>query len=73
MVQYYIRAMQKYLDSHPGSKITKLFDNAYDWFTSAIFTDGERQFHVKFGATPLFKDDAIDTKALLEQEFGITL
>ena len=74
MARYYINAAKKYLETHPNNKITKMFNgNVYDWFTSQIFCDGEREFREKFGASEIFKDDAIDTKAFLEQQFGIPL
>lgn len=74
MARYYINAAKKYLETHPNNKITKLFNgNAYDLFASQIFCDGERQFREKFGASEIFKNDAIDTKAFLEKEFGIDL
>lgn len=74
MARYYINAAKKYLETHPNCKITKLFNgNAYDWFTSQVFCDGEREFREKFGSSEIFKDDAIDTKAFLEKEFGIDL
>lgn len=74
MVRFYIKAAQKYLETHPNNKITKLFNgNVYDWFTSQVFCDGERQFRELFGASPIFGNDAIDTKAFLEKEFGIDL
>jgi phosphoadenosine phosphosulfate reductase len=72
MVRFYIKAAQKYLDTHPNFKITKIFNaNPYDWFTSQVFCDGERQFRERFGANMF--DDAIDTKAFLEQQFKIKL
>lgn len=74
MVQYYIKSAQKYLDTHPNNKITKSFNgNPYDWFTSQVFCDGERQFRQQFGASPIFGNDAIDTKKFLEQQFNINL
>ena len=74
MARYYINAAKKYLETHPNNKITKMFNgNVYDWFTSQIFCDGEREFREKFGASEIFKDDAIDTKAFLEQQFNIEL
>lgn len=74
MVRFYIKAAQKYLETHPNNKITKMFNgNVYDWFTSQVFCDGESQFHEQFGASPIFGNDAIDTKAFLEKEFGIDL
>lgn len=72
MVRFYIKAAKKYLETHKGSKIAKSFqNNAYDWFTSQTFCDGERQFREMFGPT-LF-DDGIDTKKYLENYFGVEL
>jgi hypothetical protein len=72
MVRFYIKAAKKFLESHPNSKIRKLFNcNPYDWFTSQVFCDSERQFRERFGASEIFGDDAIDTKAFLEQQFNI--
>ena len=74
MALFYIKAAQKYLETHPNNKITKLFNgNAYDWFTSQVFCDGEKQFRQQFGASPIFGNDAIDTKSFLEQQFNIKL
>ena len=74
MVRFYIKAAQKYLKTYQNSSINKLFNsNVYDWFTSQVFCDGERQFRELFGATPIFGNDEINTKAFLEKEFGIDL
>lgn len=74
MVKFYIDAGKKYLSTHPNSKISRLFNgNPYDWFTSQVFCDGEKQFRKRFGATVLFGDDAIETKSFLEKYFGIKL
>lgn len=74
MARFYINGIKEYLSSHPDGKMCKTFNgNAYDWFTSQVFCDGERQFRELFGASPIFGNDAIDTKAFLEMEFGIDL
>ena len=74
MVRFYLKAGAKFFASHPDSKVVKLFNgNVYDCFTSQTFCDGERQFRELFGASPIFGNDAIDTKAFLEKEFGINL
>ena len=74
MAKLYLDAAKKYFQTHPNSKITRLFHgNHYDWFTSQVFCDGERQFHEQFGATPIFQDDVIDTKNYLEEQFNIKL
>ena len=72
MLRFYIKGGQTYLNTHPEGKIYKHFNgNVYDWLTSQIFCDGERQFHEHFGATMF--DKGIDTKQFLEQYFGIKL
>lgn len=72
MLRYYIHAGQKYLNTHQNGKIWKNFGgNVYDWLTSEIFCDRERQFHQKFGATMF--DDGIDTKLFLEHTFNVKL
>lgn len=73
MVQFYIKALNEYMDYHPNSKTAKIFRNPYDLFTSVVFCDGERQFRESFGALPIFGNDAIDTKSFLEQQFNIEL
>lgn len=74
MVRFYIKAAQRFLDTHPDGKISRLFDgNVYDWFVSQVFCDGEKQFRERFGDTALFGNDAIDTKAYLEEQFKIKI
>lgn len=74
MVRFYIKAAKKYMETHPVCKTTKLFDgNYYDWFTSEVFCISERDFRKRFGASDIFGDDAIDTKAFLENQFNINL
>lgn len=70
MVKMYIRGGQKYLDSHPNSKIHKLFNDVYEWFCMAIFTNSMREFQEQFGGNNLF-GDKIDCKQFLEDYFGI--
>lgn len=71
MLRFYLNGAKKYLETHPCCKISKTFDNPYDWLTSQIFCDGERQFREKFG--PTIFDDGIDTKAFLEKQFNMKL
>lgn len=71
MLRFYVHAAEKYLQTHPNSKIGKIFNNPYDWLTSQIFCDGERQFRQQFG--PTMFDDGIDCKQFLEQQFNIKL
>ena len=71
MVRFYIKGAQKYMDTHPQSKVHKVFKDACEWFTFTIYCDNMREFQEKFGSN-LF-DDGIDCKAHLEKTFGITL
>lgn len=73
MVRFYIRAIKKYLQTHSTGRTTQLFSNPYDLFASQVFCAGQRQFLNKFGVTPLFAEDAADTKSFLEQQFGVKL
>jgi phosphoadenosine phosphosulfate reductase len=73
MVRFYIKAAQRYVDKHPVSKMTKLFKgNVYDWFTSQIFCEGEREFRFRFGPS-LFEPNGTDCKQFIEQYFNIKL
>ena len=60
---------QKFLDSHPNSKITSYYKDAYEWFTGNLFCDNLFEFQKKFGKN-LF-DDGIDCKQFLEDYFKI--
>lgn len=74
MAKYYINAIKEYIKRHPDGKMNKKFNgNAYDWFTSQVYCKSEKEFRKKFGATPLFKNDAIETKTFLQKEFKIEL
>lgn len=73
MLRLWIKGASKYLETHPESKTSRLFNgNVYDWVTSVIYCDGEYQFRHSFGET-MFGNDAIDTKAFLEERFNIKL
>lgn len=72
MVRFYIESAKKYLMRKPDGRIARIFNgNVYDWFTTNVFCEGEREFRERFGAT-LF-DNGIDTKKFLEQQFHIKL
>lgn len=69
LVKLYVRCGQKFLDSHPNSKITSYYKDAYEWFTENLFCDNLSEFQKKFGKN-LF-DDGIDCKQFLEDYFKI--
>ena len=73
MVKMYCRQCEAYRKSHPKSPSNKMFPTVYDWFVFTLFCDNINDFRYKFGASPIFGNDAIDTKAFLEKEFGIDL
>lgn len=69
MVKFYVKNGQRYLDTHPQSKINKLFADAYEWFVMSLFCDNMEQFKRRFGANSLNKKT--DCKLFLENYFGI--
>lgn len=69
LVKLYVRGGQKFRDSHPNSKITSYYKDAYEWFTCNLFCDNLFEFQEKFGKN-LF-DDGIDCKQFLEDYFKI--
>lgn len=69
LVKLYVRGGQKFLDSHPNSKITSYYKDAYEWFTGNLFCDNLFEFQNKFGKN-LF-DYGIDCKQFLEDYFKI--
>lgn len=68
MVRAYIRAMQRYLDSHPDGKCAKAYANAYEWFCREVFfqhtTDWELARDGLFGKP--------DFKGIIEKTFKVT-
>lgn len=71
MVKFYITNAQKYLDTHPNSKINSYFNDACEWFTFALYCDNLQEFHYRFGADMF--GQKIDCKKHLEEKFGIEL
>lgn len=71
MIRLYVHAAQKFLDSHPNSKIFAYVKDASEWFAMTLYCDYIADFKRKFGPTLL--TPAIDCKEFLENEFGIKL
>lgn len=69
MVRAYIRAGQKFRDTHPDAKATGMYANVYEWFVRNVFF--ERQSKWNESRDGLF--EAPDYKQFLEQEFKIKL
>lgn len=44
MVKAYIRAGQKFLDSHPSAKSNSLYANAYEWFYRDVFLQNSQEW-----------------------------
>ena len=67
MVKAYIRAGQKYLDTHPESKTAKTYSSVYEWFVRDVFYEKQDKWEQSkqgmFGQT--------DYKAFLEEKFNI--
>ena len=69
MVKAYIRAVQKFRDSHPDSKIVIRYENVYEWFVRDVFYDRQWQWEQSQGG--MFGNP--DYKKFLEEYFNITL
>ena len=69
MVKAYIRAGQKYRDTHPDTKAVKMYDNVYDWFVRDVFY--EKQSDWEQSRQGMF--EPMDSKAFLEEKFNIKL
>lgn len=70
MVRFYIRAIQKYIDNHPKSKMANTY-NAYEAFAHDVFFNKKGQWE-KINEPGLF-NEKIDWKTWLESYFGIAL
>lgn len=71
MARLYVRAAQKFLDSHPDSTTNDNFKDAVEWFTFTLYCDTLEEWRSKFGPT-LF-DEGIDCRKHLEELFNIKL
>ncbi len=71
MVKFYIRNLQKYLDTHPDSYAATHHENAYDCFAHDVFFNGRKDWDTIVSGG-LFQEKA-DFKAFIEQQFNITL
>lgn len=69
MVKAYLRAGQKYRDTHPDGKTVKRYDSVYEWFTRDLFYSREEEWQRVSNNT----FEKIDYKLLLEEFFGIDL
>ena len=72
MAKFYIKGSQKFLDTHPYSKIHGYFKDAFEWLTYTLYCDNLVEFRQMFGGDNLF-GDAIDCKQHLEKLLNITL
>lgn len=69
MVKAYIRAGQKFRDTHPNAKSTNLYNNVYEWFYRDVFCYSQAEFEkTKSG---IFGNS--DYKKMLEDYFCIEL
>jgi phosphoadenosine phosphosulfate reductase len=69
MVKAYIRAQQKFFDTHPDSKTANRYANVYEWFVRDVFYDREWQWEQSQGG--VFGNP--DYKKTLEDYFNIKL
>lgn len=65
----YLRAGQRFMDTHPDSKACQRYDNVYEWFTRDVFYSSNADWNKV--STGLFGKP--DFKKFLEDKFGIDL
>ena len=69
MVKAYVRAVQKFRDTHPDSKIVRRYADVYEWFVRDVFYD--RQWQWEQSRDGMFGNP--DYKQFLMDYFGIDL
>lgn len=72
MAKFYIKGAQRFLDTHPNSKIHGYFNNASEWFVYTLYCDNLIEFRQRFGTDNLWHD-SIDCKSHVEKLFNIKL
>lgn len=68
LLKAWLRAGQKFMDSHPNSYATTHYGDVYEFFTRSVFYTSDEEMHKHDG---LF--GKADYKAFLERKFDITL
>lgn len=71
MLRFYIRAQQKYMDTHPNNEVCKKFKDANEVIVYQLYCNNMVEFREKFKDN-LF-DSGIDCKTYLENQFGVKL
>ena len=71
MAKFYIKGAQKFLDTHPTSKIHGYFKDACEWFAFTLYCDSLAEFRQMFGEDMF--GQSVDCKQHIEQLFGIDL
>lgn len=69
MVRAYLRAGQRFLDTHPDTVVNKKYDDVYEWFVRDLFYDSEQDWQEANNG--LFAKP--DYKSFLEGYFHIDL
>lgn len=68
----WVRAGEKYLESHPETGAARKFGNAYNLAYHNIFTNSYEQYEARVTGG-LFPENAINTKDYLESHFNVAL
>ena len=71
MIKAYIKAGQKYRDSHPERKDVKRFASVYEWFCFNLFGDSSQKQFDKWLSTVRIEDG--DYKSFIENYFDVKL
>ena len=71
MAKFYIKGAQRFLDTHPDSKVLGYFKDACEWFAYTLYCDNLEEFRYMFGVNMF--GESIDCKQHLQELFGIDL
>ena len=71
LIRMWLRAGQKYLDTHPNNRIAEYYNDVYEWMAMQIFCDTVHEFKEKFGPNLFY--GKVDCKKYLEDYFNFDL
>lgn len=71
MVKGYLRAAQRFIDTHPNNKTWKKYSNAYEWFVREIFFEKQNAWEDYKTITQFTTE--INYKEFIERYFSIKL
>lgn len=72
LVKLWLKAGQKWWDTHPSANSHRKFNNVYELFIYNVFCDSYEEFRIAVDGG-LFEENTIDCKEYIEKRFNIKL